>query len=484
MTFEKIYQLLKSHRTVTLITADNAALIISFLFRSFKQNQNGFKTDAISEKELTGFLSDYLYILNKDEIQFPRQPKQYLTDWTNAGYLRKYPTKNDEFLYELTAATENAFKLIDSLDKREFVGQESRLKNLFEGLKELSSKSKRDYATRIKELEEKKKQIEQEIEDVKHGKMDVLDDRQIKEQYFLIEETAKNLLADFRQVEQNFRELDRRFRQKIITTTLVKGDVLEDLFQQQTNLLEEDQGKSFTAFWEFLLSHSKQEEFEKLIIEVLNIPVVREVQRENFSIANVRNNLIEAGDKTKKSTNSLLEQLRKYLEHKSFFENKRIYDNIQDALKIISVNADKDFSKLELMQLDNVIGVDLILGQGWDIRGFKPPEKIKFANNNPEEGKNTGDNNPLFEQFEISIAELKSNIKVALKNKSHISFSDFVKEFEIKKGVAEIVAYVEIASNEKSRHIVKEDEHDFIDIKNSKTNKNFKVKVPQIVFCK
>lgn len=480
MTFEKIYQLLKSHRTVTLITADNAALIISFLFKSFKQNQNAFKTDTISDKELTELLSDFLYFLNKDEIQFTRQPKQYLTDWTNAGYLRKYPTKNDVFLYELTAATENAFKLIDSLDKREFVGQESRLKNLFESLKELSSKSKRDRTTRLKELLEKKKQIEQEIEDVENGKIEVLDDRQIKELYFLIEETAKNLLADFRQVEQNFRELDRKFRQKIITTTLVKGDVLEDLFKQQSNIFEEDQGKSFTAFWEFLLSHSKQEEFERLIIEVLNIQVVQEVQREDFSIANIRNNLIEAGDKTKKSTNSLLEQLRKYLEHKSFFENKRIYDNIQDALKIISVNADKDFSKLELMQLDDVINIDLII----DRPLFSPPEKVKFANNNPEEGKNTGDNNPLFEQFEISIAELKSNIKVALKNKSHISFSEFVKEFEIKKGVAEIVAYLEIASNENSRHIVKEDEHDFIDIKNSKTNKNFKVKVPQIVFCK
>ncbi|MBS0645006.1 MAG: DUF3375 domain-containing protein [Verrucomicrobia bacterium] len=484
MTFDKIYQLLKTHRTVTLITADSAALIISFLFKSFKQNPNGFKTDTISEKDLTDQLSDYLYILNKDEVQFPRQPKQYLTDWTNAGYLRKYPIKNDEFLYELTAATENAFKWIDSLDKREFVGQESRLKNLFEGLKELSSKSKRDYATRIKELEEKKKQIEQEIEDVKHGKMDVLDDRQIKEQYFLIEETAKNLLADFRQVEQNFRELDRRFRQKIITTNLAKGKVLEDLFQQQANLLEEDQGKSFNAFWEFLLSQSKQEEFEKMLIEVLNLPAVQEVQRENFNIANVRNDLIEAGDRTKRSTNSLLEQLRKYLEHKSFTENKRIYDNIQEALKIISVNADKDFSKLDLLVLDNVIDIDLILGHGWDIRGFKPPEKIKFANNNPEEGKSTSDKDQLFEQFEISVAELKNNIKSALKNKTHITFTDFVKEFEIKKGVAEVVAYVEIASNEKSRHIVKEDEHDFIDIKNTKTDKNFKVKVPQIIFCK
>jgi Protein of unknown function (DUF3375) len=484
MTFEKIYQLLRTHRTVILITADNAALIISFLFKSFKENQGGFRTDNISEKELTDQLSDYLYILNKDEVQFPRQPKQYLTDWTNAGYLRKYPAKNDEFIYELTAATENAFKWIDSLDKREFIGQESRLKNLFESLKELSSKSKKDFATRIKELEEKEKQIKQELEDAKQGKIDVLDDRQIKEQYFLIEETAKYLLADFRQVEQNFRELDKKFRQKIITTNWVKGKVLEDLFQQQNNLLETDQGKSFIAFWEFLLSQSKQEEFDKLVDEVLNIPVVQEVQRENFSIANVRNNLIEAGDKTKRSTNSLLEQLRKYLEHKSFFENKRIYDNIQEVLKIISENADKDLSKLDLLEFDSAIDIDLMLAHGWDIRGFKPPEKIKFANSNPEEGDSTSDNRKLFEQFEISVVELKNNIKVALKNKSHISFSDFVKEFEIKKGVAEIVAYVEIASNEKTRHIIKNDKHDFIDIKNSMTNKKFKVKIPQIIFCK
>ena len=484
MTFEKINQLLKTHRTVTLITADSAALIISFLFKSFKQNPNGFKSDTISEKELTDQLSDYLYQLNRDGTLFPRQAKQYLTDWTNAGYLRKYPVKNDEFLFELTAATENAFKWIDSLDKREFVGQESRLKILFESLKELSSKSKKDYALRIKALEDRKKEIEQEIADIRHGKMDVLDDRQIKEQYFFIEETAKYLLSDFRQVEQNFRELDRRFRQKIITSSLAKGKVLEDLFEQQANLLEEDQGKSFNAFWEFLLSQSKQEEFEKYLNEVLNLPAVKDVQRENFNIANVRNDLIEAGDRTKRSTNSLLEQLRKYLEHKSFTENKRIYDNIQEALKIISLNADKDFTKLDLLELDNVAHIDLILAHDWEVRGFKPPGKIKFANNNPEEGKGIGDNDQLYDQFEINVALLKDNIKTALKNKTHITFPDFVKIFEIKKGLAEIVAYVQIASNEKSGHILKQDTFDFIEIENSRTSKKFKVQVPQIVFCK
>lgn len=484
MTFQKISQLLKSHRTVTLITADNAALIISFLFRSFKQNSNSGKADVITEKDLTDQLSDYLYALNKGENQFPRPAKQYLTDWANSGFLRKYPGKNDEFLYELTASTENAFKWIDSLDKREFVGQESRLKNLFDSLKELSSKSKRDYYARLKELEQEKKMIEQKIEDLKHGKMDVLDDRQIKEHYFLIEDTAINLLADFKQVEQNFRDLDRRFRQEIITTTNVKGKVLEGLFQQQKNLLEEDQGKSFIAFWEFLLSQSKQEEFERMIMEILNLPAVQEVQRESFSIASMRNDLIEAGDRTKRSTNSLLEQLRKYLEHKAFTENKRIYDNIQDILRIITTNSDKDFTGFNLLEFDNVVDINLTLAQDWIVRGFKPPEKVSFTNIDLRDGKNTTGNAPLFDQFEISLAELKNNIRSALRTKDHVPFTELVKQFEIKKGVAEVVAYVEIASAEKSRHIVKRDCYDFIDIVNSKTRKTFKVKIPQIIFCK
>lgn len=476
MTFEKLYQLLNANTTVKLITATNAPLIISFLFKAFKQNN----LITISEKDLITLLSDHLYHIIQIDNKYSRQPKEYLTDWTNSGFLRKYFQNTDEPIYELTPAAENVFKWIGDLNKPEFIGTESRLKSLFEKLKELSLKAKRDFTTRFQELEEKKKAVEQEIEDLRHGKMDVLDDRQIKEHYFLIEETAKYLLADFRQVEENFRILDRNFRKKIITTSQVKGKVLEELFQQQDFLLDTDQGKSFIAFWEFLLSQSKQDEFERVVEEVLSIPVIRQMQKENFRIDNIRNNLVDAGDKTNKTTNSLLEQLRKYLEHKSFFENKRIHDNIAEALKIISENAEMDFSKLFLLELDKTVAIDLIV----DRPLFNPPQKVKFSNSHPEEGKSTSNNDLLFEQFEIDVAELKNKIKTALKHKSQVSFSDFVKEFEIEKGVAEVVAYVEIASKEKSKHIIDESFHEVIEIKNSKTDKNFKVKVPQMIFCR
>ncbi|MCL2416440.1 MAG: DUF3375 domain-containing protein [Bacteroidales bacterium] len=466
--------------TVKIITADNAPLIVGFLFKVFKQTQNNFVFNSILERECTSLLDDYLFIVNQDGRLYPKSPKEYLTDWTNAGFLRKYPSKNDEFLFELTPATENAFKWIDSLERPKFVGTESRLKSLFEKLKELSVKTKKDFETRLKELEDKKKQIEEEIENLKLGKFDILDNRQIKEQYLLIEDTAKNLLSDFRQVEDNFRTLDRDFRQKIITTTQTKGKVLDDLWQQQDFLLETDQGKSFTAFWEFLLMQSKQDQLDELINEILEIPTVQQMQKDTFSIENIKNNLVEAGDKTKQTTNSLWEQLRKYLEHKSFLENKIIHENINKILKIISEGSTTDFSKIFSLSIDHIIKIDLITERPL----FSIPQKVKFSNKVLDIGKADANNNKLFEQFTVDVAELQNNIKTALKGRTQISFTELLKTFEIQKGIAEVVAYINIATKENTKHIIDKNNRQTIDIQNTKTNKSFKIEIPQIVFCK
>lgn len=248
MTFEYISQLLKSHTSIRLLKADNAPLIISFLFETFKENFTNQGEGGIKEKELADRLADMLYVLNDSNKIYPKQPNEYLTDWANAGFLRKYPGKTDEFVYELTPATELVFKWIDSLDKREFIGTESRLKYLFERMQELVGKTQMDVTERLARLEAQKQALEQEIENIKEGKLETMDDRQIKEEYFLIEDTAKSLLADFKEVEQNFRDLDRNFRRQIITSSQSKGEVLSDLFEQQDFLSQTDQGKSFTAF--------------------------------------------------------------------------------------------------------------------------------------------------------------------------------------------------------------------------------------------
>lgn len=478
MTYEEISQLLKNHTSVRLIKADNAPLIISFLFHAFKEEPAEQEGGGALEKDLIDRLSDVLYIQNHSRQIYPKTPAEYLTDWANAGFLRKYPGKTDEFVYELTPATEQVFKWIDSLEKREFIGTESRLKYLFMRMQELIGKTQMNATERLARLESQKQLLEQEIQKLKAGELEILDDRQIKEEYFLIEDTAQSLLADFKEVEQNFRDLDRNFRKQIISTNQSKGEVLSDLFEQQDFLMQTDQGKSFTAFWEFLLSQSKQNEFENLVQRMLDIPVIQQIRNENFHMELLRNHLIEAGDRTNRTTSSLWSQLRKYLEHKSFFENRRIHEQINEGLKIIFEHPEIDFAKLPALEVEDTISIDLII----DRPLYSPVEQVKFKKQPVAEGKATGGNDLLYKQFEIDIPKMKEQIKRMLKTHEQVSLSELIREYPIEKGVAEVVAYLDIAAKNEKRSRISAVEEEEILIYNSQTRQTFKITIPQIIF--
>src|SRR5690606_13137403 len=133
----------------------------------------------------------------------------YLNAWTNDHYLRKYyPQDSDEPVFELTPGAEKALDWIRDLDRKEFVGTESRLLNIFSMLKEIVTKSVDDPEERIQDLEKQIKEIEQEIKKIRSGQIEKLNPTRIRERYFEVEDTARKLLSDFRQVEYNFRELD------------------------------------------------------------------------------------------------------------------------------------------------------------------------------------------------------------------------------------------------------------------------------------
>ena len=205
----------------------------------------------------------------------------------------------DEPVYELTPATENALKWLEDLNKQQFVGTHSRPLQLFSILKQLVNKTASPYE-RVKKLEEDRKKLDTEIEDAKKGIYEKTDDTRLREDYLLAEETAKRLLADFRQVEQNFRELDKDTRQAIIKSSLTKGKLLDDIFSKQDFLWSTDQGKRFKAFWEFLMSRNMQEELELLITKINELPAIQKIKNDT-TIDRLKTNLVEAGDKVNRT---------------------------------------------------------------------------------------------------------------------------------------------------------------------------------------
>lgn len=473
MDLEKITWIFKNDKTIKLVKADYAPLIICF-FKSFFQNQN----QSISQKELVNGLSDFLFQIDADKEAYPLNSKQYIDKWVGDGYLFRKFEITDEPLYELTPATINAFKWLDEISKEKPLGTESRLLDLFNKLREIVRKTTENIEDRIKDLETQKQNIEKEIEDAKLGKLKLFDDREIKENFLNIEDLSKRLLYDFKHVEYNFKEIDKSLRQKVIKSNLSKGKLLDDVFGQQDYLMKTEEGRSFKAFWDFLLTYEKQQEFDKLIKHVLELPQIKSMP-ESKTIQKIKFNLIEAGEKVNKNNDSLIEQLRRFLEQKSFIESKRILNGIEQIEEFVLSNYENLDNSDFHSEIDDIIDLSFIM----DKPLFKPPVKIKFDMKELEEGLAHEMDKKLFNQFYIDKELLKENINYFLKTKSQVSLTEILEKFEVKYGVSELIAYLEIASKNK-KHMIDNALKQEIQIKNQNSDKEYKISLPLVIFNK
>lgn len=470
MDFAKALSLYKNDKTLQILRAEHFPLLISFFHLVFKQQDRIF----YSQQDIRNILSDFIFSLEQQGIEdYKNDPLDYLQQWSKQGYLRRYYDAGDEPIYELTPATENALKWLDDLSKQQFVGTHSRLLQLFSILKQLVNKTASPYE-RIKKLKEDREKLNKEIEDAEKGIYEKPDETRIKEDYFLAEETAKRLLADFRQVEQNFRELDKDTRQAIIKSNLTKGKLLDDIFNKQDFLWSTDQGKSFKAFWEFLMSREMQEELDMLITKINDLPTVKDIKKD-ATIDRLKNNLVEAGDKVNRTNDGLLEQLRKFVEQKSLLESKRILSSI-DKIEALLLEINNEIDS-PLLIIDGVFKASLLMERPL----FKPPIKILFQNEEVLEGQSDAETDALYSQFFIDIEALKENIKTLLKHKSQVSLVDVFNHYQSSKGVAEVLGYMQVAARD-SKHIIDLEKTQQFNVQNVETDKEFTIEIPIVIF--
>lgn len=214
----------QNHPAWRLLRSDHAPLVASFLHRVFIAPN----VRIMAQADLVEALEDELFALREHHGQeaFPKSALAYLNAWADntRGWLRKfYPSGSDEPHFDLTPASEKAIAWLASLTERAFVGTESRLLTLFELLRQMSAGSETDPQARISELHGRRDEIDAEIARILDGDIPLLDETALKDRFQQFLQLARELLADFRQVEHNFRTLDRRLRERIALWDGTKG---------------------------------------------------------------------------------------------------------------------------------------------------------------------------------------------------------------------------------------------------------------------
>ena len=455
LDFSTLEALRRQHPAWRLLAAEHAPLIASFLHRVFIAPN----VRVMAQAELVEALNDTLYGiheqgLDKAALRFPKSATEYLNDWAanDKGWLRKfYPPGLDEPHFDVTPATERALAWLANLSDRTFVGTESRLLMLFELLKQMSQGSDTNPQTRLAELHKRRDDIDAEIALVVSGNMPLLDDTAVKDRFQQFDRLAKELLGDFRQVEHNFRMLDRTVRERIamwdgseldcLGKGQGRGALLQSIMGERDAITDSDQGKSFRAFWDFLMSQSRQEELTALLERVLALPPVAELSPDK-RLRRVHYDWLQAGEHAQRMVALLSQQLRRFLDDQAWLENRRIMDLLHGIeAKALHLRGTPPPGAAHHI---NALAASLELPMERPL--YSAPVKTSLSNLKVETGDAALDVDVLFSQIRVDKAALSSHIRQSLQTRPQVSLVELLQSRPLQQGLGELVAYLQLAS--------------------------------------
>lgn len=485
MDYQKLEIQLRSTPSLKLLRSRNAPLILSFLYSQFKEQGE----ISIQNEKLVNLLSWYLEDLNysdeDDELTAfgtdnYERAKKYIESWTNDNFLQNYMDDTEKTVYNvLTQHTERVFQMLDLLQERKFVGAESKFKDIFHKLKELVDNNTEDPKKKIEELEERKKKIDEEIRRIKRdGNVVKFENYQIQSRFEDISRLTNELIGDFKEVEDIFKIITRDIYEKQSQYDLSKGRILHYTFDALDALKESDQGKSFYAFWNFLIDEDSQETLKTLIKQVSDILEDRGIEHNNRNLKRIKSILFQSGRKVLDSNNLLAEKLTRVVAEKHLLESRRIRETIADikqiSLRLIEHKIPEECGiEIELeaeinMPMERKLGEEKIIPE-FDIR----PETFN-SEADLESMKN------LFNPDAVNIKELIRKIDSLLVDKQQVTLSQVIENYPITKGLSELIGYITLINNSE-KYFVNEAVSELL-LFDAEMNKY--LKLPQIIYCR
>ncbi|MCD6367111.1 MAG: DUF3375 domain-containing protein [Bacteroidales bacterium] len=483
----KILEILNISPSVELLRLRNREMIFEFLMSIFSSVQGSISSEKM-HIQLADFLEDK-QIENDEENEinvfdtYEEKAKKYILNWTNKGFLTNYPDEQGDVFYELSANSSKTIDWLASLKKEEFVGTESKFNNILNQLKELVEFTNEDAEKRIELLEEKKLEIEQQIQQIKVGEdVKVFEEFEIVPRFNQLNHSAKELLSDFKEVEDNFKEITKGIYQKHADGSLTKSDILEFTFDALEALKESQQGKSFYAFWSFILNPELQHRWESLTKELYKTLEEKSIPVNDPFLKGMKKYLHGSGQKVYKANDKMAEKLSRIIRESESSKSEATKSIIQEIKKhLLEIDKTKTKKKPDIsFELETDIETNILFERKLT---FEPKEEITYTEKPQVADEDITSSNhlsKLFSQSNIDKEKLRKRIKDILKDKSQTTLLDVVENYGgLEKGLPELFGYIGIVKEFKHSINLEKKQDIVFDVENKK-----QIKIPEIILTK
>jgi hypothetical protein len=440
--------------SIRLLKADNAALIIGFLYHQFKRAQRV----SVPLAELVEQLDGYLEHLNElTPRRYAGSAQKYIAEWADDThrFLRiSVSGQSDVPVVELTSDTERAIGWLEDMHTQAFVGTESRFLLIMQLLRDIVQQSTEDPEQRLAQLEQQRAELDAQIEAIRFsGRVENLyTPTQVRERFFEASQLARQLLRDFRLVEERFREIARSIQAGQLQPGMRKGSLVEFVLDADEELKASDQGRSFYSFWEFLMSPSQGDELKTLLEDLNALSELRGALDEDHLLPHLPGYLVAAGEKIVHSNARLAEQLRRLLDEQALAENRRVQELIQEIKQQMLYPAERASEQESWMELEGAPETQLVME-----RELWEPTKTQTFTEAPlevsAEDLQEIDFTRLYRQFAVDELLLRQRIDALLEKKPFVPLSEVLAAYPVEKGLAEVLTYCVLAARDPRHQI-------------------------------
>ena len=226
------------------------------------------------------------------------------------------------------------------------------------------------------------------------------------------------------------------------------------------------------------MSLSHQQEMDEMLEQVYRLVPLAE-QREDRFLADLKLTLMEAADKVMITNRQLSEQLRRFLDDRARLDNRRISQLIQSARQqlILLKEADVAMPRGDWMRL-TAIRANLNTPAPYL---YRIPLAVSGQQNVEEADDSHASAETLFTQEYVDEALLMRQLRRCLEEHAVVSLPEVLAQFPPQQGLAELISYIKLASEDDMAMIDTEKEEELTIMVKGEAKK---ITVPHILYTR
>jgi hypothetical protein len=362
-----------------------------------------------------------------------------------------------------------------------FVGTESRLRLIISTLADLVAGASADPEVHLRHLREERARIDESIARVERdGVAAQYEPASVRERFSTAVTLLKDLMADFRAVEDRFKEITQHVQQRQSHGQDTRGSILQFALDSEDLLKKEDQGVSFYEFVRFILSPSQQEKLQAIITELGRLEAIAQHSDGLSVVRRMVPSLLAEAEKVMRTNQRLSSTLRRLLDTRSASDRRRLAQLLREIRNLAAGCAGSPRTDEISVTVDVGIPLAFPLSRTF----WSPPAEfaqIDLTEHAVDDDRRLRAFQILAQMHRLDWRSMRDHIADAATRRGSVTIGQLVEEFPPHVGVIELLGYLQIARDD--GHLInRKSVEELILPPHGGTDHSLRVKVPMVYF--